>query len=548
MWQFLTIAMVVLSVASTLAALLALRARSHLRERLQARLAEGKQMETALQKEPAFTKALIDNLPNIFYVQDESGRFVLWNKNAEKVLEYSSEEIAALAPSSVVAEEDRARAIAQSHETLSKGHGSAEIHLVAKSGTKLPYLLTATRTAIGDKVYIVGTGIDITDRKLLEQQFHQAQKIEALGRLAGGVAHDFNNLLTIISGYGQLLRERLSCQNLEYLQEILKAGERATSLTRQLLAFSRLQILSPIILDLNAVVADLEKMLRRLIEEDIELATRRGPELGLVKADPGQIEQVILNLAVNARDAMPQGGKLTIETANVYLDNTHARTHPTVVPGPHVMVAVTDTGVGMDADTQKRIFEPFFTTKERGQGSGLGLATVYGIVKQSGGSIWVYSELGRGTTFKVYFPRVDEAVSQEKADGTSPEALLGRETILVAEDEQGVRSLVCATLKAKGYRILEALGPFEALSLMESHAEPIHLLLTDLIMPKMSGRELADSMLKLHPEAKVLFMSGYTDDAVVRHGIMEASASFLQKPFVPSALAQKVRKVLDAIP
>ena len=405
--------------------------------------------------------------------------------------------------------------------------------------------IAPVRDPAGEVVNFIATKQDVTARKELEQKFRQAQKMEAVGQLAGGVAHDFNNLLTIISGYGQLLKERLSPQDLGHMEEILKASDRAAALTRQLLAFSRRQILAPQVLDLNSVVANLEKMLRRLIGEDIELATVQQSGLGRVKADPGQVEQVIINLAVNARDAMPEGGKLTIETANVDLDETYARRHAGALPGPYVMLAVSDTGIGMNAETLEHMFEPFFTTKEKGKGTGLGLATVYGIVKQSAGYISVYSEPGQGSTFKVYLPRVEEAVPKAESAKKGPELAKGSETVLVAEDEEGVRALVGKTLESYGYKVLETREPGEALTIVEQYAEPIHLLLTDVVMPHMSGKELAKRLTTVHPEAKVLYMSGYMDNAVFRHGVLEAGTFFLQKPFVPSTLLRKVREVLD---
>ena len=405
--------------------------------------------------------------------------------------------------------------------------------------------IAPVRNPAGEVVNFIATKQDVTKRKSMEAQLLQAAKMEAIGRLAGGVAHDFNNLLTIISGYGHLLQERLSPQDLGHVEEILKASDRAAALTRQLLAFSRRQILAPQVLDLNSLVANLEKMLRRLIGEDIELTTVQQSGLGRVKADPGQIEQVIINLAVNARDAMPQGGKLTIETANVKLDETYARSHAGITPGPHVMLAVSDTGLGMDPETLGSIFEPFFTTKEKGKGTGLGLATVYGIVKQSAGSIWVYSEPGQGTTCKIYFPCIEEPMPEAEPARVRAELAKGSETILVVEDEEGVRSLVCETLKSKGYNVLDARGPSEALTIVEHYVEPIHMLLTDVVMPQMSGKELAKRLSTVRPGAKVLYMSGYTDDAIVRHGVLEAGTFFLQKPFVPSILLRKVREVLD---
>jgi len=389
---------------------------------------------------------------------------------------------------------------------------------------------------------------DVTDQKNLESQLRQAQKMDAFGQLAGGVAHDFNNLLTIISGYSEIILDGAipPDKTRELVREIRKAGDRAASLTRQLLAFSRKQMLQSVELDLNAVVADTEKMLRRLIGEDIDLATGLDPALESVKADPGQIEQVIMNLVVNARDAMPTGGHITIETRNVELDQNYTQQHAEVVPGNYVMLAVTDTGCGMDETIKAKIFEPFFTTKEVGKGTGLGLATVYGIVKQSGGSIEVYSELGHGTTFKVYLPRLKREVSSSKSLPSSSLIPQGTETILLAEDEEAVRGIVRLTLESSGYTVLAARNGDEALQICQQYKDPIHLLLTDVVMPKMSGRQLADIVVAARPNIKVLYLSGYTDDAIVRHGVLESNMAFLQKPFTPMLLAKKVREVLGA--
>src|ERR1700751_5362076 len=392
---------------------------------------------------------------------------------------------------------------------------------------------------------------DVTERRALEQQLRQSQKMEAIGRLAGGIAHDFNNLLMVISGYSEFLLERVENDPplRRTAKEISAASERATSLTRQLLAFSRKQMLTPKVLDLNAVITENLKMLTRLIGEDIDLVMIPGPDLGGGKADPGQIEQVILNLAVNARDAMPHGGKLTIETANITLDENYARMHAPGQPGDYTMLAITDTGGGMDTDTQSRIFEPFFTTKGT-KGTGLGLSTVYGIVKQSGGYIWVYSEQGKGTSFKIYMPHVtaDEVAATEQpatAAATLSLAQAPRETILVVEDEVNLRRLTRQFLENQGYTVMEAADGAAAVQICVAHQGIIHLLLTDVIMPGMNGRELAHRVSEIRPNMKVFYMSGYTENAIGHNGTLDAGITLLQKPFTLHALKAKVREVLD---
>ena len=392
---------------------------------------------------------------------------------------------------------------------------------------------------------------DITETRTLEQQLRQAQKMEAIGRLAGGIAHDFNNLLMVISGYSEFLLERLGPDPRLRgpAQEIANATQRATSLTRQLLAFSRKQMLAPKILDLNEAVTENLKMLTRMIGEDIDLVMVPSPAIGAIRADPGQIDQVIMNLAVNARDAMPDGGRLTIETANVSLDENFARTHAPLVPGEYIMLAISDTGVGMDLDTQSRIFEPFFTTKGA-KGTGLGLSTVYGIVKQSGGFIFVDSQPNRGTALRVYFPRVDardEPVALQDAFGL-PRAERGQETILLVEDEVNLRQLARQYLETQGYKILEADDGAAALQITAGHQGPIDLLLTDVVMPGMNGRELARRITAQRPDVRVLYMSGYTENAIGHNGMIDAGINLLQKPFSLPALKDKVREVLDSEP
>ena len=419
-----------------------------------------------------------------------------------------------------------------------------------RNGHEIPVLMTllARKAANGEVDLFYTVSRDITERKLLEDQLRQSQKMEAIGQLAGGVAHDFNNLLTAINGYSSLALQRIEGNPTvkNYLEEIKKAGDRAANLTRQLLAFGRKQILQPLAINLNEVVSDMNKMLRRLIGEDIQLAAKLDPDVGKVMADPGQIEQVLVNLIVNARDAMPRGGNLTIETRNVELDEDYGSKHVGVPPGKYVLLAVSDTGDGMSEDVRRRVFEPFFTTKEKGKGTGLGLSTVYGIVKQSGGNIWVYSEPDKGTTFKVYLPQVEPKTRgpAEKAAEAAPRG--GSETILLVEDEEVVRGLARRILEQAGYSVVEAGKADEALRFYEEHVGEIDLLLTDVVMPGMSGKELADQLKSQCPELKMLFMSGYTDEAIVHHGILDSSVEFIQKPFTPAGLIKRVRDVLDS--
>lgn len=437
---------------------------------------------------------------------------------------------------------------AKALEALAAGTGTpVEKEYIRKDGSRVPILVGG---ALLDDAAHPGVAfvLDITERKQLQQQLIQSQKMEAVGRLAGGIAHDFNNLLTAIFGYADLLAEQLpeGSPARKDVEEIQKASQRAASLTGQLLAFSRQQVLQPVVLSLNDVVENVEKMLHRILGEDIELHTALAPELGNTRADAGQIEQMIMNLAVNARDAMPTGGKLTIETANVDLDAAYAAQHQPVIPGRFVMLAVSDTGIGMDDATKARIFEPFFTTKEAGKGTGLGLATVYGIVKQSGGYVWLYSEPGNGAAFKIYLPRVDAQRDAPVVASEPVGTVVGTETVLVAEDDPLLLPLTRELLTKLGYHVLEARGSAEALAVAHGHRGDIHLLVSDVVMPRGGGFQLAQQLLAERPGLRVLYVSGYTDETVVRHGLLERGLNYLQKPFTSAVLARKVREVLDA--
>jgi PAS domain S-box-containing protein len=500
-------------------------------------------------------RRLAENAPDIVfrYELQPRRRFDYVNPAVATVTGYSPEEYYADPdlPFGIVRPEDQ-----QLLETIFKGDFSSGTAVTLqcrhKNGSTvwIEQRSLCVKDAAGQLIAVEGIARDITERRNLEEQFRQAQKMEAVGQLAGGVAHDFNNLLTAIIGYSDIALKSLDQGHSlrPDIMEIKLAGERAATLTSQLLAFSRKQILQPRVLDLNEAVIGMEKMLRRLIGEDIELVSCPDPALGRVRADPGGIEQIILNLAVNARDAMPKGGKLTIETANIELDESYARTHTSVRPGAYVMLAVSDDGIGMSPETQAHIFDPFFTTKGEGRGTGLGLSTIYGIVKQSGGNIWVYSEPGQGTTFKIYLPRVDDAVTF--LDTTTPAATKqgGSETVLLVEDADVVRKLVSAILQEQGYQALVARDGSEALKISERHPGPIHLLLTDVVMPKMTVRELVQRLGYSRQETRVVYISGYTDDAIVHHGVLEEGVDFLQKPFTAEALLRKIREVLDRLP
>jgi two-component system, cell cycle sensor histidine kinase and response regulator CckA len=425
-----------------------------------------------------------------------------------------------------------------SEDTIIDGHGVPRTLMSKKS------LLTDK----GGNRQVVGVLRDITEYKRLEAQFLQSQKMEAVGVLAGGVAHDFNNLLNVINGYAELILEDIDPDDpiREEIEQIREAGQRATSLTSQLLAFGRKQIMQPEIFDLNQVIANMSSMLRRMIGEDIEVVSNIPQDPMLINADPGKIQQVVMNLVVNARDAMPNGGKLTIETATADLDKNYVRDHPMTKPGPYVMMAISDNGIGMDTETQARIFEPFFTTKAKGKGTGLGMSTVYGIVKQSDGFIWVYSEPGKGTTVKIYFPRETRAVVENSPETQIDPILHGSETVLIVEDEMAVRSLASRILANYGYNVLEAEDGMEALRLARNSAQEIHLVITDVVMPGIGGKVLLSRIEDVLPDVKSLFISGYTDSAIVHHGILDSGIAFLQKPFTVEGLLRKVREVLNS--
>ncbi len=514
---------------------------------------EQSQAENALRENQARREGIVNSAMDGIISVDSEQKIVLFNAAAERILGCPATEAIGQSIDRFIPQRFREqhkkhiRNFGETGLTLRSMHSFAELTALRADSEQFPIEASISQIEVaGQKLFTVILR-DITERKQLEEQFLQSQKMEAIGRLAGGVAHDFNNTLTAIIGYSQLVQAQLDdASPLRHdVEEIEKAGHRAAGLTAQLLAFSRKQVLQPKVLDLNEVISDVDKMLRRLIGEDIDLVTIARPDLGRVKADPGQLEQILLNLAVNSRDAMPRGGKLTIETANIELDEIYASSHADVVPGPYVMLAVSDTGHGLDAETQSHIFEPFFTTKVQGKGTGLGLSTVFGIAKQSGGHVWVYSEPGHGAAFKVYFPRVDEPADTAAAPTKSAESLYGSENILVVEDDEAVRDVSRLALEKYGYTVLEAERGTQALEAFGPLATAIDLVVTDVIMAGMSGPGLVVRLKKLHPDVKVLYVSGYTEEATIHHGVLTEGIAFLQKPFTPDGLVRKVRQLLD---
>jgi PAS domain S-box-containing protein len=520
-------------------------------------ITDRKRAEEALRETNETLRTLVHASPLAIAVLDRQEKVRIWNAAAERIFGWKPHEVLGrlLPGMAAPGHPDEFPLLAR---RVLKGEPLSNLEFTGSRKGGQPVDLSVSmaplrdaRGAISGAMTVI---VDVTERKTaesqrgqLEEQLRQSQKMEAVGRLAGGVAHDFNNLLTAISGYAELLQGRFDPKDSvrSYVDEILKSSDRASQLTRQLLAFSRRQVLQPKVLDLNSVVQNMESLLRRLIGEHIDLRTSSGPNLSSVRADQGQIEQVIMNLAVNARDAMPGGGQLTIETRNVELNARYNDRHGRVRNGPHVLLSVCDTGSGMDPETQSHLFEPFFTTKEKDKGTGLGLATVYGIVKQSGGDIWVYSEPGRGSCFKIYFPAVGQAPESAAKEATRVRRRAGTETVLLAEDSDVVRRLLREILLGQGYTLLEARHGAEALQLSRGFAGHIDLLVTDMVMPQMSGRELAAQLSPERPDMKILYMSGYTEEAIVRHGVLDPGTSFLEKPFTPDSLAQRIRELLD---
>jgi PAS domain S-box-containing protein len=514
-------------------------------------ITDRKRAEEEIHKSEQRLRIHVEHTPLAVIEWDLNFRVVAWNAAAERIFGFSREQAMGQHVTFIVPPAFRQQ-VDQVWQGLlgQKGGARSTNDNITKAGRTISceWYNTPLVDESGRVFGVASLVQDVTERVALEEKLHHAQKMEAVGRLAGGIAHDFNNILTVIMGYSQILTDGVPVASrlMDATVQIRTAAERAEEITRQLLAFSRKQMLSPRPIDLNNVMMNLDTMLRRLIGDDVAIETVPGRDLGTVKADPGQIEQVIMNLAVNARDAMPSGGTLTLETANAELDDAYAREHPPLQPGRYVMLAVSDTGIGMTADTQAHIFEPFFTTKEVGKGTGLGLSTVYGIVKQSGGYIWVYSEPDRGTTFKVYFPWVDQPAEDVRAERRPAGMQRGTETILLVEDNEQVRELTCEVLADSGYKVLAAASPAEGIALCRTNHPDIHLLVTDVILPGMNGPQLAEQVKQISPRTRVLYVSGYTSNAIVHYGVLDAGLWFLAKPFSLSELVAKVREVLDS--
>lgn len=505
------------------------------------------------QRAEARFRMLVESAPSGIIIVDGKGRIVDVNPHAIQLFGYDRKELVGqavemLVPSAIRSAHEKHRiSFAANHRARPMGLG-LELFAHRKDGTEFPVEISLGPLVTESEILVSASIVDITARKKMEQQLRVSQRVEAIGRLAGGVAHDFNNLLTVILGSCDALADELPADHtgLRKLELMKKAASSAADLTRQLLAFGRKQILQPRIIESKEIVRSVGGLLKRLIGENIDFQVSVDPSAGCINADYGQIEQILVNLVTNARDAMPDGGRLEIEVSNAELGEAYRDTHPPVAPGSYVMIAVSDTGKGMDRETQAQIFDPFFTTKEIGKGSGLGLATVYGIVKQSGGYIWVYSELDRGTVFRIYLPRVKHAQIQQSPTEPDRSEQGGTEIILLAEDSEALREIASEYLASLGYTVIEAASGSEALRKSSELAGKIDLLLTDVVMPEMDGRKLADEIVQKRPGIKVLFSSGYTDDAIVRHGVLEPGVCFIQKPYLPKALARKVREVLDA--
>jgi two-component system cell cycle sensor histidine kinase/response regulator CckA len=503
-------------------------------------MSDRKTPEQALRESEERYRSLFESAPDGILVADSEGTYVDVNPSGLAMLGYSRDELIGMKSADILAPKEFSRVDSALTEIKQGVEHRHEWQFRRKDGSVFDADVQATAMADGRILALVR---DASERKRMEEQLRQSQKMEAVGRLAGGVAHDFNNELGVILGYTELLMRHAGEAQRGKLEQILKATQRATGLTRQLLAFSRKQIVDQKVLDPNALLSDLQKMLGRLIGEDVDLAIVPGADLGQVKADPGQLEQVVMNLCLNARDAMPDGGLLRIETANVELDAGHAAEHEPIVAGRYVMLAVSDNGCGIEKEILSKIFEPFFSTKAPGKGTGLGLATVYGIVKQAGGYVWVYSELGQGTTFKIYLPRIDEPAAAPEVQ-PAPMPSKGWETILLVEDEGSLRAIAREILEEHGYRVIEAAGADEAIGIASRHPEPIHLLVTDVVMPGMNGRALFESLVAARPELRVLYMSGYTDDVIAHRGVFESGTLLLAKPFTALALLGRVRAAL----